>query len=125
MTEPRVFLVQRPCWLNRETGMWEDKLDLTPAEDFGEIHEILPPGNVSSDMASNLRDIREGMRSFSNDDFLILLGDPVAMSIAACVAMQKTDGRIKMLKWDKFKNAYDVYEVDFRYPNQLKLVNGR
>lgn len=117
----RVFLLQRPAYLDPVQKEWIDKFDISPAAKFGEIIEILPPGNIA-DTQTTIRSIRDALRSFTEDDYLLLLGDPVAISLASCVAVQKAGGVLRLLKWDKRDEEYHVYVADFRYGNQLRVA---
>lgn len=115
MSQTRVYVVQRPTFKNPATGQYEDKFDLTPALSFGEIVEILKPGNISQDSQNILKYMLQKMEDFQEGDYLLALGDPVAIAAASCVALDITGGVVQMLKWDKIGKVYIPFVIDLRY----------
>ncbi|MNV86368.1 hypothetical protein D3C71_1803970 [compost metagenome] len=106
---PRVFVVQVPS--RREDGEWVAKYDLSPAEAFGEIVPILPPGNVPIDPTPTRRRLVDALRAFDrHSDYLLLLGDPVAIAQAVSV-LSAEPGRISVLKWDRRTATYSPYLI--------------
>tara|TARA_R110000803_G_scaffold76078_2_gene140604 strand:+ start:1024 stop:1356 length:333 start_codon:yes stop_codon:yes gene_type:complete len=81
-----------------------------PAKKYGALKGLLE-GNVQIVLSAEpvIRKLRNRLRNFSDDDFLLLTGDPVIMGIAITVAMEVNHGRANLLKWDKRESSY--YEV--------------
>jgi len=52
------------------------------------------------------------LRDFTDQDYLLLIGDPAAMSIAAAIASQYNNGKFRFLKWDKREMKYYPIVVD-------------
>ena len=52
------------------------------------------------------------LRTFNDDDYLLLAGDPVAIALASAIAARTNGGRLKMLKWDREQNMYFPLEAD-------------
>ena len=52
------------------------------------------------------------VNDFSDDDYLLLMGDPSAIGIACAVASSNNRGRFKCLKWDKREYKYYPVEVN-------------
>jgi len=86
--------------------------NLLPATTYGEIKILLPPGNVAYSSAPTVRRLREGLKTFSDHDYLLLMGDPAAIAIAGAVAADFNLGKVKMLKWDRQEQQYYVVDVD-------------
>ena len=86
--------------------------NLIPASVYGEITVLLPPGQVSFSTAPTLRRLRDKLRSFNDNDYLLLMGDPAAISMASVIAANNNNGRWKLLKWDKQEQQYYVVKVD-------------
>ena len=55
--------------------------------------------------------IKEKMDHFSADDYLIGVGDPTLIAAAACIAVRKTGGLLRMLKWDRMAKDYLMVEL--------------
>ncbi len=115
MSQNSVYVVQRPTFKNPATGNYEDKFDLTPALAFGQIVEILKPGNISEDSQNILKFMLQRMEDFRPTDYLLALGDPVAIAAASCVAVDITGGIVQMLKWDKYSKSYKPFIINLQY----------
>jgi len=100
-TSPVVYVVQ------------DSKKNVVSAMDFGSIEIILPEGvQITFAAAPTVRRIREAMHKFNENDYIIAIGDPVAIGIACAVASERTGGKFKMLKWDRQENRYYPVTVD-------------
>ena len=53
------------------------------------------------------------LENFTEEDYLLLIGDPVSIGIATHYAAKKTDV-VKFLKWDNREYTYFPVEVKFR-----------
>ena len=51
---------------------------------------------------------------FSNNDYLLLIGDPSIIGIACSVASDINMGYYKVLKWDRKREKYHPIEIDIR-----------
>ncbi len=107
----RVYVVQRPAFRNRRTGEWEDKYDLSAAEEYGHIVYLLPPGNVSHDLTEVMARLKHRLSEFEDGDHLLAAGDPVAIAAAAMIASHSNGGQISLLKWDRIDQRYHPYPV--------------
>lgn len=88
-------------------------LDLTKATRFGELVPILPRhSNISMSAMPVIRELRRMLKGFSDDDFILPNGDPLAIGLAVAVAAEANRGRFRALKWDKRLNDYYVVSVD-------------
>jgi len=107
----RVFLVQRPSV--RANGVWVDKYDLTPAEHFGELVMCLPPGNIPRELPVTVARLKEVLGDFRvADDYLLAIGDPIAIALAVLVADRVARGGVRVLKWDRRGGHYVPYALE-------------
>jgi hypothetical protein len=89
------------------------KHNITAAMDFGAIVTILPPNSqISFSVAPTVQRIKRGLEKFSDEDYLLFIGDPTAISIVAAFAAAKNNGRYKCLKWDRMERRYIPIQVD-------------
>jgi hypothetical protein len=87
--------------------------NIASALDYGQIETILPPNaQIAFSVVPTVRRIQRKLEKFSDEDFLLLIGDPSAIGIACAVAASKNNGRFKCLKWDKRERRYIPLEVD-------------
>jgi hypothetical protein len=107
---PRVYAVQVPARRDGPRGGWVEKFDLSPAKEFGEVVRLLPYGNVPNEPERVHAQLKEALRDFDLDrDYLLLLGDPVAM--AQAVSIVSRWGTFNTLKWDRRTGTYSPYRV--------------
>lgn len=114
MSEKRVFVIQVPARRNKaERGRWEEKYDLTPAEEFGRIVRVLDYGNVPEDPAPTRAALERALVDFDPDmDSVLLLGDPVACAQAVHVLAYVFGlGSFTVLKWDRREARYAPYRI--------------
>ncbi len=87
--------------------------NISSAMDYGQIEVILPPNaQIAFSVVPTVRRIQRKLEKFTDEDFLLLIGDPSAIGIACAVAASKNNGRFKCLKWDKRERRYIPLEVD-------------
>ena len=99
----KVFVVQEVSGRN-----------ILSAGKYGEL-ELLLPNNSQIVLSSGptVRRLNQKLKNFSDDDYLLLMGDPSAIGIACAIASSNNRGRFKCLKWDKREFRY--------YPVQINL----
>ena len=103
----RVFVTQEPSL--RVPGGWQPKFDLSPAREFGELVVMMEPGNATPDTAQECVHIMK-RQVFSDGDYLLALGDPVLIAIAAAVMSKELD-EVRMLRWDGRAGRYVAFSV--------------
>lgn len=108
MTEKKVFIVQRPSFRTAD-GSWADKYDLTPAEHFGTPVEVLPRGNVPKQLEVTLTRLRVALKEYRDGDYILAVGDPIAIGLAVAIACHNNGGRVNLLKWDRIRQEYRAY----------------
>ena len=83
------------------------KINILGASQFGRMKFLLPefsqiifsPGPLIYKLRKNLKDFKEG-------DFLLLTGDPAIIGVACSIVSDITNGKYKLLKWDKQERKY-------------------
>ena len=67
---------------------------------------------LSSD--SIVDQLKTSLKDFSDEDYLLLIGDPSIIGIACSVACDINMGYYKVLKWDRKREKYHPIEVNIR-----------
>lgn len=97
------------------------KFDLSPAQKYGQIIILLPLTQVAGDPTYHTERLAEKLADFSvMDDHLLLLGDPVLISIATAIVSIRTQGRYQLLKWDKFAKNYQSIPIAIPWEGEYK-----
>jgi len=106
----KVFITQEKG--RKIDGVWVREFDLTPAAKFGELDVMLPPGQSLFATVPVVRAIKEKLKDFTDDDYLLPIGDPSIMIAAGMVASHFNHGKVKILKWDRIVGEYIPVQFD-------------
>ena len=80
---------------------------------FGEIQILLPSDRqLIFSPGPTIFDLRSKLQKFSDEDYIIPIGDPAAIAIACMVASENNKGRLKLLKWDRQEARYYPLQID-------------
>ena len=53
-----------------------------------------------------------GLKNFTDNDHLLLTGDPALIGVACSIVSDITGGKYKLLKWDRQEKTYYPIEVN-------------
>ena len=56
--------------------------------------------------------LRKGLKNYTPDDYLLLTGDPAIIGVACSIVSDITNGKYKVLKWDKQERKYYPIEIN-------------
>jgi hypothetical protein len=116
----KVFVLHQPAVRDRETGAFRPQFDLSPALAYGRIVEVLPPGAFLDTfiMAEKAKRVLE-REGFDGEDYILALGDPVAIAIGVLAAAKCLRGKaehIHLLRWDRRNGAYTPCDIEILSP---------
>jgi len=111
---PRVFITQVPSRRDHNSNMWLPTVNISPAEEHGEVVQLLPPGAQFFAASETTRLIKQRLHEldYQQGDFLLPMGNPIIMAVASAVAARRSNGCLKILVWDKHQSRYIAYELD-------------
>lgn len=87
--------------------------NILSAEAYGPLIALLPSMMqivISANEAVEL--INKKLKNFSDHDYILAIGDPVAIGLASAVAARNNSGRVKFLKWDRVEARYYVVQTN-------------
>lgn len=96
-----VFVIQE-----RTDGNGVPLFDLTSALEYGDLVPVLPAGPVSYTPGPMVRKLKEVLREYKDDDYLLLIGDTSAICAACAIVAMNNMGRYNILKWDRRSGCY-------------------
>ena len=108
---PKVFVPQQPSRYDTGTQLWVPTINLEPASKHGEIIVLLPPEANRLHTAPLVEVLKERMTGYTQEDFIVAVGDPTLMVAATCIAARMTRGLVRMLKWDRRTGDYVAVEI--------------
>lgn len=98
-----VYVVEKPS----------DNKNISSALDYGKFEFILDSrSNMIYSPVPTVNRIRYKLQNFNDNDYLLLIGDPVAIGVCMHHALLSNTGRAKLLKWDNRDYKYNIIEVD-------------
>lgn len=106
----RVFAVCQPT--HKIAGVERKAMDLRPAAEFGDVVVLLEHNQSLLSPVPTVRALKEKLRDFSDDDYILPVGDPALIATVSMVAAEMNHGRVKLLKWDKGLHKYFVIQID-------------
>ena len=108
--DPKVYLVQE-IPTDRETG--QPKIDITPALKYGEIKIMFPRlKQMQFSPGPMVMEIKNSLKNFTQDDYLLLYGDPAIIGVVCAVVSDITNGKFKLLKFDRRQFSYYPIELN-------------
>ena len=95
-----VYVVQKQMKFDQEKGELVERFpSIHKAERFGEIDYLLSPSASPFSPALVVGDLHEKLKHFSDDDHLLLIGNPALIGMAVSVACHYNSGRVRFLQW--------------------------
>ena len=109
-SDSKVYLVQEiPA--DRDTG--KPKIDITPALKYGEIKIMFPRlKQMQFSPGPMVMEIKNSLKNLTTDDYLLLYGDLAIIGVVCAVASEITNGKFKLLKFDRRQFSYYPIELN-------------
>lgn len=107
----RVFAPMLPSRFDTGTRMWLPMMNIDPAKKFGDVVICLPPESNRLTTAPLVAALREKLADFTENDWLVAIGDPSLIAAAAVITARKTNGLLRLLKWDRMASDYLPTEI--------------
>lgn len=111
----KCYIIQEPMKRDPGSGVMVPVMDFRKVLEYGDPVVCLPTGRVSLSPGPMIDNLREKLKDFTDDDYIVSVGDPTAIFAAAMVASDINNGRVKALKWDKDSRQYIVVQIDIYY----------
>ena len=88
------------------------KFNVLPARKYGELELMLPPGQITLSAGPTVNRLKHKLRNFTDMDYLLLIGDPLAIGLAVAIASNANRGKAGLLKWDRQEKQYYPLNVN-------------
>lgn len=93
-----VYVIQKQMHFDADKGELVPRFDLSSAEQFGQIEYLLSPGAKPEKVDLLVKELKVKLKNFSEDDYLLLVGNPILIGIASAIASSNC-GTINFLQW--------------------------
>ena len=107
---PTVYVIQEISG----TREGRPKINILGAAQYGTFKFLLPEmAQIIFSPGPLIYKLRKGLKEFrSNKDSLLLTGDPAIIGVACSIVSDITNGKYKLLKWDKQERKYYPIEIN-------------
>ena len=96
------------------------KINILGAAEYGSFRFLLPElSQMIFSPGPLIFKLRKGLKDFSEKDYLLLTGDPAIIGVACSIVSDITNGKYKLLKWDKQERKY--YPIDINLYEKGKI----
>ena len=116
MKENTVYVIQEVSG----TQSGAPKINIMGAAKYGKFEFLLPEfSQIIFSPGPLIFKLRKGLKDFSEKDYLLLTGDPAIIGVACSIVSDITNGKYKLLKWDKQEKQY--YPININLHEKGKI----
>ena len=95
------------------TKIGAPKINIIGATQYGQLKVLLPENSqIILSPAYVISTLRQKLKDYKSQDYLLLTGDPAIIGVACSIVSDITNGKYKLLKWDKQERRYYPVEID-------------
>ena len=106
---PVVYVIQEIAG----TKAGNPKINIMGASNYGQFKFLLPEfSQIIFSPGPLVYKLRQGLKDFTKDDYLLLTGDPAIIGVACSIVSDITNGKYNLLKWDKQERTYYPIEIN-------------
>ena len=89
------------------------KINIIGAAEFGSFKFLLPElSQIIFSPGPLIFKLRKALKDFKKEDYLLLTGDPAIIGVACSIVSDMTNGKYKLLKWDRQERKYYPIEIN-------------
>ena len=109
MKESIVYIIQEVPG----TREGNPRINIMGAAKYGQFKFLLPESSqIIFSPGPLVFKLRSLLKNFNEDDYLLLTGDPAIIGVACSIVSDMTNGKYKLLKWDKQERKYYPIEIN-------------
>ena len=117
----KVYVVQKQMKYDNTKEMFVPKFDMEPAKEYGRLEFLLSPTAQPFSPLGIVQELHDKLQYFTQEDYLLLIGNPCLIGMTVAIASYYADGKVKMLQWSGKEQRY--VEIDatlFDFPDENK-----
>ena len=117
-TKSKVYVIQEIT--GTKTG--NPKINIMGASNYGEFKFLLPEfSQMIFSPGPLIYKLRQGLKDYKPRDYLLLTGDPAIIGVACAIVSNITNGKFKLLKWDKQEKKYYPIEINLYEKGEIDV----
>ena len=117
---PIVYVIQEIAG----TKDGKPKINILGAAEYGTFKFLLPElSQMIFSPGPLIFKLRKGLKDYTNEDFLLLTGDPAIIGVACSIVSDITNGKFNLLKWDKQERKYYPIHVNLFEKGEIDESN--
>ena len=118
MSERIVYVIQEIAG----TKAGNPKINIMGASHYGKFKFLLPEfSQIIFSPGPLVYKLRQGLREYKPDDYLLLTGDPAIIGVACSIVSDITNGKFNLLKWDKQERKYYPIEINLYEKGEIDV----
>ena len=103
MKENTVYVIQEIPG----TREGKPRINIIGASEYGSLKFLLPElSQIIFSPGPLIFKLRKALKNYTREDYLLLTGDPAIIGVACSIVSDITNGKYKLLKWDKQEKKY-------------------
>ena len=116
MSERIVYVIQEVAG----TQEGNPKINIMGASKYGKFKFLLPEfSQIIFSPGPLIYKLRQGLKDYTSSDYLLLTGDPAIIGVACSIVSDITNGKYKLLKWDKQERKYYPIEINLHEKGEI------
>ena len=114
--KPTVYVIQEIAG----TRDGRPKINIMGAAEFGTFKFLLPElSQIIFSPGPLIFKLRKGLQNYRPRDFLLLTGDPAIIGVTCSIVSDMTNGKYKLLKWDKQEKQYYPININLHEKGEI------
>ncbi len=102
------------------TQSGKPKINIMGASNYGEFKFLLPElSQIIFSPGPLIFKLRKSLKDFSEEDYLLLTGDPAIIGVACSIVSDITNGKYQLLKWDKQDKVYYPIKINLHEKGEI------
>ena len=98
------------------------KINILSAREYGDFHFLLPEfSQIIFSPGPLVFKLRKLLKDYTEEDYLLLTGDPAIIGIACSIVSEYTNGKFNLLKWDRQERMYYPLKINLHEKGEVNV----